>query len=224
MYQSLQSQSEILLRQDAFQILSLSIQENFSTMIGVLIWPEKILLITYCLLVTGPIIAIYLYFTTVILRAKKSWWLLNLLVILGGISPLTLHFLGWDFQRWFMLAGTTSFLMFSLVYLEYQENYISLSSGLNGFPAKCLNFIFSLISRIPLGQVLNKKLVDLSKSSLERKTIVFLLAIVCVNLVMYIPFFEGYKIQYFPFISHIRFWVDVIWGHIDFFIPPDTQV
>ena len=224
MYQSLQDQIEIPLRSDAFTVLSTGAMDSFTLMLDVLTWPEKILLITYCLLVTAPVAFIYTYFSIVILNIANKPWFLKLLAILAALSPLTLHFLGWDFQRWWTLAGTTSFLTFSLIYLENRERELSLADHLNIFLAKCINFVFSVMTQIPLGKWLNDKLENLSKASLERKLITLIFVIVFASLFMYIPFFEGYKIKYFPFVSHIQFIIDVISGQESFFVPPETKV
>jgi hypothetical protein len=116
------------LRLDAFDVLHRNSNDNFEIMKKVWSEKNKFIQLLDSWLVTAPVFMVFIYFSVVILLRSKTGFFIILLSVLASLSPLLLHFFGWDINRWNTLTITTSFLM---LYTAYTYNYKNLiiSSG-----------------------------------------------------------------------------------------------
>jgi hypothetical protein len=123
MYEDLQTRTDIPLHWGAFFVLQRDSKENFGMMqhkwSGNMSRYKKL---GMSLLVTAPIFLLFIYFSVLILKNSKAGFLIILLAVLASISPLLMHFFGWDMHRWNTLAVTTSFLLLHVVATERSEN------------------------------------------------------------------------------------------------------
>ncbi|MDR3609696.1 MAG: hypothetical protein P4L27_03970 [Ignavibacteriaceae bacterium] len=115
MYSQLQSKIMHPLRQDAFFVLVDNLKFNLFTMKTFWAQDQRFFQLSMSILVTAPAFLIFIYFTSSILKKAKADYYLIILAILGSISPLLMHFVGWDMSRWNTLTVTTSFLMLYIV-------------------------------------------------------------------------------------------------------------
>jgi hypothetical protein len=120
MYHNLQAKADYHLRADSFSVLTFTIRDNWQLMgqVWQREWARQYFI--FSLIVTLPT-ALYFYFQSR-LNLPKSRHSRVITAAMAGASfaPLSLHFLGWDFPRWDALAVTTSFLVFTIVKLNFR--------------------------------------------------------------------------------------------------------
>ena len=118
LYEGLETKADAALRHDAFSVLSRGFADNQKIMER--LWSQKVRYkeIVSSLCATAPVFVLLMWVCGKLLSEQKINGFLVLLAMLACVSPLTLHFIGWDMHRWNCLAITTSFLML----------YVSLSS------------------------------------------------------------------------------------------------
>lgn len=123
MYENLQTRIEITLRGDAFVVLHRDPKDNLEIMKQK--WSgnmARFKTLGMSLLVTAPSFMLFIYFAVLILKKSKAGFHIILLAVLASLSPLLLHFYGWDMHRWNTLAVTTSFLLLHVVFTVKSEN------------------------------------------------------------------------------------------------------
>ena len=118
MYADLQTEVEVPLRKDAFEVLYRTADENTAMM--QVIWAEEPVTLRFAAAVPlGLALLVFLGPMVALLRhAKQPWWVL-VLAVLGALSPLLLHAIAWDAHRWNTLAVTTSFLMLYIAFATF---------------------------------------------------------------------------------------------------------
>lgn len=120
-----QASVDVPLRSDAFNVLGRNPRDNVritlskwnpdsGSVTDLVDLPTKMI---GSLLVTAPVFGLFTYlgFRTVSRSATSRY--IPLLVLVSALSPLLLHFLGWDMHRWNSLTITTSFLTFVTIVL-----------------------------------------------------------------------------------------------------------
>jgi len=128
MYTGLQAERAYPLREDAFNTLHRTSKDNFQVIESK--WSTKkttFLELANSLLVTAPSFIVFIYFTNVILKEAKVKYYIRLLSILASLSPLLLHFWGWDLHRWNTLTVTTSFIIQYITNIKY-KNQLAITS------------------------------------------------------------------------------------------------
>jgi hypothetical protein len=130
MYSHLQAKIVHPLRQDAFDVLIKDSKANFNEM--KIVWSAKQTIYQFALslLVTAPSFLVFIYFIILILKKAKVDFYLIMFSVLAVISPLLMHFWGWDMHRWNTLTVTTSFLMFYVVFTKNKNQPITTSGYL----------------------------------------------------------------------------------------------
>ena len=109
----------IALRVDAFATLSRSFMQNF-TLISSNIAPQKsITAYAHSLIVTLPTSVILILMASQYFKSLSLPRLLRALAVLAPLSPLLLHSVAWDYNRWNALVITLSFL---LLYDGFRRN------------------------------------------------------------------------------------------------------
>jgi len=116
MYNTLQANIQYPLREDAFDTLCRNANDNLNILQSHWSSKTQFLILSQSLLVTSPTFTVFICFSCLILIRTKIKYYLIVLSILASLSPLLMHFLGWDMHRWNTLAATTSFLMLYIVY------------------------------------------------------------------------------------------------------------
>jgi hypothetical protein len=144
----LQAKTEQPLRQDAFNVLLRDSDDNFHIMKSLWFNKTRLSVLISSFLVTAPTFLFFIYLTVVILKKAKVELYLILLCVLASISPLLMHFEGWDMHRWNTLSITTSFLMLLIVYSLNRKH----TAAIPGYVYPIIIFLIFLngISSIPL--------------------------------------------------------------------------
>lgn len=122
------------LRQDAFYVLLRDSNDNFHIMTSLWFNKLQLLRLASSFLVTAPTFLFFIYFSVMMLKKTKVEFYLIVVSILASVSPLLMHFWGWDMHRWNTLSITTSFLMLHIVYSLNKKHPIAIS-----------NYIYSIL-------------------------------------------------------------------------------
>ena len=122
MYTDLQAERAYPLREDAFNTLYRTPKDNFQIIETKWSTQETSFFdLANSLLVTAPSFIVFIYFTSLILKEAKVKFHIRLLSILAPLSPLLLHFWGWDMHRWNTLTVTTSFIIQYITISKYKN-------------------------------------------------------------------------------------------------------
>ena len=149
MFINLQAEIDHPLRKDAFDVLQRDSKTNYQIMQN--LWSDinRFIRLIESFLVTIPVFSVFIYFSLLFLRTSKVKFGLIILSILASVSPLLLHFFGWDIHRWNTLAVTTSFLMLYVVHSSKTNNQ-SVAISRNIYPIFLLLIFLNGISQIGL--------------------------------------------------------------------------
>jgi len=155
MHDNLQASIRFSLRKDAFNVLHRDSKDNFQLMKNA--WlknKNRFLELTPSILATAPTIAIFIYFSILLLKKSKTDIYLIVLSVLAALSPLLLHFFGWDMHRWNTLTITTSFIMLNIAYSSKLKNQptmtLNLTTSNHIYPAFIFVIFLNGASSIPL--------------------------------------------------------------------------
>jgi len=124
----LQSKIGYPLRQDTFYVLLRDSKDNFHIMKSLWFNKLQLLRLASSFLVTAPTFLFFIYFTVMMLKKTKVEFYLIVVSILASVSPLLMHFWGWDMHRWNTLSITTSFLMLHIVYSLNKKHTVAISN------------------------------------------------------------------------------------------------
>jgi hypothetical protein len=126
MQHTLQSKADFPLNTNGFLILTRTFSDNLEHTVACtrqsshLVW--FLLWFLPSMIVTLPT-TIYLLCRAVVVLVARGYGLAVRAAAIGaGLSPLSLHFLGCDNNRWFALATTSSFLVFSVTHLWFPSS------------------------------------------------------------------------------------------------------
>lgn len=120
LHRELQALADYELNQGVFWVLSQDAHSNLATMRAWWKQPSSFYVLCASFAISLP--AIVLLLGLAVRRAKALSHDKALPVIcVFGLSPMTLHFLGWDIDRWNTLAITTSFLVFVAVHRAFPD-------------------------------------------------------------------------------------------------------
>ena len=110
-----QEQIGYRLPRNAFEVLSRSSEDNLAVMKALWSDKERFLSMAESILVTAPslLLIFYLIFSLATHSLKNRWLLA--FTLLAPLSPLLLHIMGWDLNRWNALAISMSFLALYLL-------------------------------------------------------------------------------------------------------------
>jgi hypothetical protein len=124
LFQNAQAAIDTLnLREDAFLSQSSTIQENFQTMR--LLWDIELYWTEFfrVLQVTLPAIGFLVMSSIRLLELQARGYCLMVLAALASLSPWILNLVASDFNRWFTLSITTSFLVACTIASKYQGRH-----------------------------------------------------------------------------------------------------
>ena len=137
MYARLQAKIEHPLRQDAFNVLVRDSADNVQIMKSLLPDKRRLMGLVRSFMITSPAFLVFIYFTIVLMKKAKGKSLLTILSVLASVSPLLLHFIGRDMERWNTLTVTTSFLMLYIAYAIKKDQPVATS-----------NYIYSILTLV----------------------------------------------------------------------------
>ncbi len=149
MYSILQANIEHPLRRDAFNVLHRSSKTNYEIMKNIRSSKTYYSRLAESFFVTIPVFLVFISFLVFILMKSKTKYYLIILSVLASVSPLLLHFFGWDMHRWNTLAVTTSFLMLYVLYTSKTKNQLMTTPN-NIYPIFIFMIFFNGVSLIDL--------------------------------------------------------------------------
>lgn len=149
MQTELQDKVEFSLRSDTFDVLYKNSEENLEIMKKRWTELDRYLSMGLSLIVTAPAIVFFNYVSARLLNSAGIHRGIVVFSVLAGISPLVLHIVAWDLDRWNTLTVTTSFLMLSVI-AEYANKSVTIKNTQIVYPLVFCLVYLNGTSTIPL--------------------------------------------------------------------------
>lgn len=121
MQKSLQSTSSIELRPDAFEVLARTAHDNLMIMKNVWSHPGSWVYLFYSLAGTAPTTVFIIAASYMLARRDRIVIPVRIVLIGISLSPLAMHIVAWDKERFNSLAVISAFLVFYLIAMRAKE-------------------------------------------------------------------------------------------------------
>lgn len=142
LYESLQARADYPLKRTTFlHALTRSHGDQVNILLNVWSYPATLRFAVNCWIVTLPTIAYLLHGTLVNLAHQGRSRAVQGMAVIASLAPLSLHVVGWDFNRWTTLAITTSLLVFVVTTMSFHTQ-------VDTFPSISRRRVFAAIALI----------------------------------------------------------------------------